>query len=166
MKYDEVPFTEKLTDGRERYRLLKSGAVVDNTTGKIVARQLTTSYAREMVDARWDKYRKATASRILKEAQAIDPDIKTEEDAWALLVGKTFIAIMDSDKPRGDDLEKVGKAMGAMPQSHEVKQSLPVEREYPYELFLLVYDLAQKAKNSEVVDGETINTPQELPPEV
>lgn len=117
-----MDMTEQLPSGEMRYRELSSGAIVDRTTNRIVARNITSEEGRAMVQKRWQKYKDATASRVLKEAQAIDPDIKTEEDAWALLVGKTFIAIMDSDKPRGYDLERVGRAMGAMPDASEARQ--------------------------------------------
>lgn len=157
MKFEDVDFTDKLPDGRTRYRLLKSGAVFDNSQNKIVARKITPDEAREMAHKRWDKYREATASRIVKEAQAIDSSIETEEDAWALVVAKTYIAIMDSDKPRGDDLEKVGRAMGAIPNITDVKQVIPQETDE--DVKALIREVARLAARyeRETVEGRVID---------
>lgn len=159
MKFEEVDFTETTPDGKERYRLLKSGAVFDNSRNKIVARKITPSEGREMANIRWEKYRKATASRVLKEAQSIDPDVKSEEDAWALLVSRVYQQIMDSEKPRGDDLEKVGKAMGAMPNITDVKQAPEVADNS--EVLAYLREIAAFVANEmsrEIVEGKVIET--------
>jgi hypothetical protein len=159
MKFDEVDFTAKTKDGKDKYRLLKSGAVFDIEQRHIIARRITPDEGREMANARWAKYRRATASRVLKEAMSIDPDVKTEEDAWALLVARVYQQIMDSDKPRGEDLEKVGKAMGAMPNITDVRQADQAQPE-DYEARRLIRELASivgNALNRDVVEGRVIN---------
>jgi len=47
----------------------------------------------------------------VREAAAIDPTIKTPADAYALLASKQYLALVDSDKPRIDELEKLGHMM-------------------------------------------------------
>ncbi len=122
MKFEEVNFDEVLPDNSIRYRLLESGAVMDRTTGKIVARKTDSAYARSMTNKRWEEWRKNAGSAILKEVQAIDPTIQTEQEAWGYLVAKQFITFLDAEKPRGDDLVKFGQVLGAMPTIADVKQ--------------------------------------------
>lgn len=152
MRFEDVNFDEKLPDGRDRYRLLSSGAVLDNAAGHIVARRITSEQGREMAARRWDKYREATASRILKEARSIDPDVKTEHDAWALLLSRTFQQALDSEKPRAEAVEVIGKALGAMPFAHDVK--LLEGDEKPTDFIPLLRELAVFA--AQMRDRETV----------
>lgn len=81
----------------------------------------TQANARSMAQKRWDKARKAAASRVLLEAQAIDPTVKDEYDAHGLMVAKQYVAVLDSDKPRADDAEKIAQLMGTAPRAVELR---------------------------------------------
>ncbi len=160
MNINDINFDELLPDGKPRYRRLESGAIRDESINKIVAREITSEEGREMANTRWDKWRNANASAVLKEAQAIDPSIKTKEEALALAVGKTFVAIVDSEKPRGDDLEKLAKLLGATPTIADVKQPEPKnEQDDPLYNAMLGLLAAIQEKIPHTVEGEIV-TPE------
>jgi hypothetical protein len=72
---------------------------------------ITHANARSMAQKRWEKYRQAAVKRIVGEAQSIDPDVQTPADAYGLVAAKQYTTLMDSDKPRIADLEKLGQIM-------------------------------------------------------
>ena len=80
---------------------------------------LTSASASEASRKRWDKYRKASAKGILKEAQAIDPSVQTPADAYALVVGKQYITLLDAEKPSMKDVHYLGQIIGALPTAHD-----------------------------------------------
>lgn len=82
---------------------------------------ITNANARELQQKRWNAYRKAAAKGITKEAMSIDPSVKTPADAWSLVAAKQYSALMDSDKPRGDDLHRLGQVIGALPLAGEIQ---------------------------------------------
>lgn len=49
------------------------------------------------------------------------PSVTHPGHAWGLLNARLFSQIMDSDKPRGDDVATIGRNMGALPAVHEVR---------------------------------------------
>jgi hypothetical protein len=116
-----------------RTKVLANGAVYDLDRGRIVANPgggthaITSVDAREKVRKRWENYRKASARGILKEAMAIDPSVETPADAYALVVGKQYLALVDSDKPKLDDVYKLGQIIGALPNSHEKQPDSAVQ---------------------------------------
>ena len=75
------------------------------------AKPITSANARSLALARADKYRKAAARGILKEAMSIDPSVVTSFDAWGVLNGRAYVEAMD--KPRADLLEQIGRNIGA-----------------------------------------------------
>lgn len=111
--------------------------------------------ARSMAEKRWEKARKATASRVMQEAQSIDPTVQTEYDAHALMMAKQYTTIIDSDKPRMDDAEKLAQAMGTMPRNVELRQEQPQHRpsdDVSQALLLLVQLLDRD--NRVIVEGK------------
>lgn len=157
MNFDEIDFDARLPDGSLRYRLLESGAVHDREINRIVARKITPEEGRAMVKKRWEKYREAGASAILKEAQAIDPSIKTEQEAFGLLIGKQYVAFMDAEKPRGDDLVKLGQVIGAMPTIADVRQEQEQQRTPQITLGLdELKTLAAWLGDRQIIEGETV----------
>ena len=68
---------------------------------------------------RWEKYREAAADAIVEEMGSIKPGIFTPESAWGVLNARLASQIMDSNKPRGDDLRLLGQNMGAIPNVSE-----------------------------------------------
>ena len=73
--------------------------------------RITTANARTLAQKRWEKYRRAAVQRILGEAQSIDGSVQTPADAFGLVAAKQYTTLMDSDKPRVADLEKLGQIM-------------------------------------------------------
>lgn len=94
----------------------------DAVTGRIVAKgpdaaaTITAGNAKELAARRWEKYRRTAASKVMQEAAAIDPSVKTPAEAWGLLVARLFQQIMDSEKPRGEDIRRLGQFIGALSQ--------------------------------------------------
>lgn len=78
---------------------------------------ITHANAREMAERRWRKYRLAAANRVMREAAAIDPEVRTVADAWGVLNARLFAELMD--RPRGDDVAQLGRNIGALPLPHE-----------------------------------------------
>ena len=111
----DINLSDTLPDGSPRYNKLSSGAIVDKTIGRIVTREQSSEQGRELVSKRWEKYRESAASAMLKTVRAIDPSIQTEQEAWGYLYGKQFETLINSSRPRGDDLVKFGQVVGSMP---------------------------------------------------
>ena len=76
--------------------------------------RITTENARSMVQRRWEKYRRQAVKRIVEEAKSIDLSVSTGADAFGLAAAKQFAALMDSDKPVIDQLERLYKLMTGM----------------------------------------------------
>ena len=72
---------------------------------------ITKADASSLARKRWEKYRQAAVRRIVGEAQSIDPDVQTPADAFGLVAAKQYTTLMDSDKPKIADLEKLGQIM-------------------------------------------------------
>ena len=153
----DINLSDTLPDGSPRYNKLSSGAIVDKTIGRIVTREQTSEQGRELVSKRWEKYRDAAASAMLKTVQAIDPSIKTEQEAWGYLYGKQFETLINSQKPRGDDLVKFGQVVGSMPTLADAKPQA-VESEEDSEvvtaLKALIEEITKRVKETpEVIEG-------------
>jgi hypothetical protein len=73
--------------------------------------RITTANARSMAEKRWEKARLAANRRIVEEAKSIDPTVSSAADAFGLVAAKQYTALMDSEKPRIADLEKLGQIM-------------------------------------------------------
>lgn len=83
---------------------------------------ITAENSRALARTRWEKFREAAADHVAAEMGSIVPGIKTPESAWGVLNARTAMAIMDSDKPRGRDLQALGRNMGAIPGPNDVDQ--------------------------------------------
>jgi len=110
---------------------LLTGAIDDNplrdANGRYLRKPdnlpvLTSVKAREAVAKRWENYRRKAAKGIMREAMAIDPSVQTPADAYALVVGRQYVALMDSDKPKLDDVYRLGQIVGALPTAHDRQQ--------------------------------------------
>ncbi len=75
---------------------------------------ITHANARSMAQRRWEKYRRQAVKKIVEEAKSIDPSVSVGADAYGLVAAKQFTALMDSEKPRIADLEKLGHIMTGM----------------------------------------------------
>jgi len=75
---------------------------------------ITKADASILARRRWEKYRQQAVKRITDEARSVDLTVSTGADAFGLVAAKQFTALMDSDKPRITDLEKLGQIMTGM----------------------------------------------------
>ena len=87
----------------------------------------SSAEARTLAEKRWSKYRQTAAQWVVDEMRGIDPNVKGGADAWGLLVSRQAVALMDSDKPRGDDLLAIGRAIGAMPNDADKMQAIQTQ---------------------------------------
>ena len=123
-------------------------------------RPITHENARMLVEKRWANYRRAAVQRVTDEMRGFDPSIKGGADAWGMLVAKQAVALMDSDKPRGDDLYRIGQVMGALPTSLEARAaeaasaSQTVNVQLPPEAAVLLVDLLRELAGRQVIDAE------------
>lgn len=76
--------------------------------------RITTDNARSMVQKRVENYRRKAIQRIVEEAKSIDPSVSVGADAFGLVAAKQYAALMDSEKPRIADLEKLGQIMSGV----------------------------------------------------
>lgn len=80
---------------------------------------ITKDNAREMARKRWEKYQQAAADAVTEEMGSIVPGVTTPQAAWGVLNARLATQIMDSNKPRGNDLDILGQNMGAKPNAYE-----------------------------------------------
>lgn len=104
-----------INDEGHEIAVYASGAERDVAAGRMVkapaSTLITSENATALTRKRWEKFRLASNSRIVREAAAIDPTVKTPADAYGLLTSRQYVALLDYDKPRVDELEKMGEIM-------------------------------------------------------
>lgn len=88
-------------DERGRFLTLPPGA----------APPITSDNAHAMIAKRVEKYRRAANKRILEEARSVDPSVSIAADAFALAAAKQFNALLDTDKPAIDHLDRLRRIM-------------------------------------------------------
>lgn len=146
MPIDDATAEKPLRDEKGRLlRKLESGAPT-----------ITPETARSMVARRWDNYRRAAANRITREAAAIDPTVNTPADAWGVVVAKQYTALLDADKPRGDDLYRMGQIIGALPTVYD-KADANSASQIDDAAAMILARIAELAAR-DVVDGTVIRT--------
>jgi hypothetical protein len=128
MKFADIDFTELMPNGKKRFKLLASGGVYDNSVGRIAAREQSSAQGSELGQKRKREFREASQAAILKEAQSIDPNVKTPAEAFGMLMAKQYQTFMDAEKPRGDDLLKFSQLLGGTPSAAEEKAALEVPK--------------------------------------
>lgn len=127
MAYNGDMSTNTLLTGAIVREDTKNGVIMRNERGKFApgtqskAGIKSSADARNLAQKRWDKYRAATAKGIVAEAIAIDPSANTPEAAMALVAGKQYVALMDSDKPKVDDLYRMYQIVGGLPLAGELQ---------------------------------------------
>lgn len=147
-------------------RVLSNGAIYDMDKKRIVALkpelasknvQITSETASAMQARRYEVQRERIASRVMQEISSIsDIPIDIPEDAYAFVVGKQTLALVDSDKPRFDDVEKLGQLMGTVekPRSGQREQESTATDDMAVALRGLVEFL--QGRSAQVVDGDVI----------
>lgn len=99
------------------------GRLVKQLPGSV---EFTSANARQMqaksVEARRNRAMRSAQNRVAREAASIDPTVDSWYDAWGLAVSKQYTTLLDSDKPRGDDLLRIGQALGAVPLAGELRE--------------------------------------------
>lgn len=115
----------------EKYRLLESGAIMEIATGKLVGNiggpyAITKENAGAMLRKRWDDTYAAVGEAVLREVKSFaDVPTNTPREAFAYIAGKQAVALADSEKPRVEDLEKLGQLMGEVPRNVELRNGDP-----------------------------------------
>ena len=118
---------------------------------------ITSATAADLARRRWAKFRQAAARRVTGEAVEIDPTATSAPEAWGLAVARQYKLLLNSDKPRGDDLIRIGQAIGSMPMAHEMRitgEDTPVRVETVNVLIAQYVGKQLRANNAEVIDSE------------
>ena len=104
----------------QKARQYQDGAIRDNN-GRLLKvhpkaedSMITPATASEYHRLNRIKYQEAAANAVTDEVAAIQSNVGTPFAAWGVLNGRLAVQIMDSDKPRGKDLEILGRNMGAI----------------------------------------------------
>lgn len=121
-KYELITYDGDNQDyiGKKVRRYFSDGSI-RNDRGQVIEKlpnnghDITAENSREYSRKRWEKYQAAAASAVAAELGSANPGANTPFAAWGVLNARTAVAIMDSDKPRGRDLEYIGRNMGAIP---------------------------------------------------
>ena len=170
---DNKPKYTIITYKGQTARQYQDGSIRDNmgrllkVHPKAEEHAITTDNASALQRMRTEKYRQAAADKIQQEIGAIAPNIHTPEAAWGVLNGRLAVQIMDSDKPRGKDLEILGRNMGAIGGQDEQSGGSDSTDDTARQLLLEIARVAGNAighvvdnytyLNHETVDGEVID---------
>ena len=133
-------------------RLYPDGTI-KNDQGKWIERPpgsaelINPDNARALSLARQEKYKQAAAEAVEKEIGAIAPGVNTPFAAWGWLNGKLAVQIADSEKPRGRDLEYLGRNMGAIAAPADAGGAASGDKDTHYRQF--VADLADLVRARE-----------------
>lgn len=89
------------------------------------ATQFTPETARIAQAQRWENYRRNAAQAIAEKYAKITGLATghgaTPGAAWGFVVARQYGTLLASDKPRGDDLYRLGQIVGALPRSGELQ---------------------------------------------
>jgi len=144
-------------DSRGRFLTVPAGA----------APPITSDNAREMVRKRTEKYRRAMVARIVREAASIDSTVQTPADAFGLVAAKQYTTLMDSEKPRMADLEKLRDMMTGRETGQDSHRSYapiaPNSVTMPAETLVELVNMLEAQKQTAIdkaraVDGEVANS--------
>jgi hypothetical protein len=118
-----------------------------------------------MAQKRWEKYRRQAVKKIVEEAKSIDPSVSVGADAFGLVAAKQFTALMDSDKPAMDQLEKLYKMMTGVntEESRRENASAPGAISGSPEALLRLVEIIERDRRQAVdaarsTDGEATDT--------
>lgn len=141
----------------------KNGVLIDPVTrrfvkgGKPTTAIASPSQARELALRRYELQQEKIAAAVMREVQSIsDIPIDLPEDAYAFVVGKQTIALVDSDKPRFDDVEKLGQLMGAVPRAVELRNAPQAEAVSDLSSALVQLVEFMSGRSRQTIDGEVI----------
>jgi hypothetical protein len=118
-----------------------------------------------MVQRRKEKYRRAMVTRIMGEAVSIDNTVQTPADAYGLVAAKQYLTLMDSEKPKMSDLQKLGEMMTGASREDSQRSHEPNPGEIriqPSALIELAAQIeaeqARRLAAARAVDGEVLPT--------
>ncbi len=72
---------------------------------------ITKADASILAQKRWNIYRQEAVKKITGEIASIEPGVTTGAAAFAVIASKQALALLDSEKPRINDLVKLGELM-------------------------------------------------------
>src|SRR5690554_8224916 len=107
----------QVVKSNSRTKVLANGAVYDLDKKRIVANPgggtmgITQENASALARKRWEKVRRKVAEKLVEEGKAIDFSVRTPADALALLAGRQYTVLMDSDKPAIDQFGKLTRVV-------------------------------------------------------
>jgi hypothetical protein len=121
--------------------------------------RITADNARQMVQKRVEKYRRAAVQKIVEEAKSIDPSVSVAADAFGLLAAKQFTTIMDSEKPAMADVEKLHRLMtgGDGNSQRENAQAAPGAISGTPDALMQLVDMIEKQRAAAVDQARAVD---------
>lgn len=161
LKTDEIkPKYEVIEYEGKPARLYPDGAIRNERGHWLAAHPaghtITQADARELRDKGYRMAQEAIREAVMREIEGIaDIPVNTPESAYAFVVGKQTIALIDSDKPRFDDVERLGQLMGTVERPRDRQQTQQAGLPIPQgdDLVMIVM---RRRLDAGVVDGEVI----------
>lgn len=92
-----------------------------------LGKPITSENARALARLRWEKTRGKVAAALAEAGRSVDPAVLhgtgyDVADAVAFAAAKQYAAILDSEKPRMDDLVKLVQLAGAAPSAYDMAE--------------------------------------------
>ena len=136
---------------------MSEGIIVRDSNGRfqkgtVSPKPITHDNAREMLEKRAQKAAQRSRQRIVREAAAIDPDVRDIFDAHALMLARQYIAILDSDKPRMDDAEKLAQMLGTAERKGAATAATMTVQAGEDDVIMLV--MRRRLQAEDVIEGE------------
>ncbi len=118
-----------LASNPKRYRELKNGAIIDNTTGRFVAappahrQSITGENASALAHRRWELGRDAAEIGL----RDLKPGLKTQFEAWSKIVKAQAELAIDTKQGRASTEAAgfVGRATDLLPGNAKMRQETP-----------------------------------------
>jgi hypothetical protein len=142
----------------------KNGVLIDPVTkrfmkgGKPTTAIASSSQGRELANRRYEQAQEAVRAAVLREVAGIsDIPINTPEDAFSFVVAKQTTALIDSDKPRFDDVERLGQLMGTVERSRDRQQTQDTATDAVTVALLALVDMMgdkHRQDDRQVIDGD------------
>ncbi len=156
----DLPKYEVIEYNGRQARRYQDGSIRDER-GRMLAnlpgtQKITPETALAHARKRAENYRRAAVRRIVGEAAAVDPSISTGADAFAIVAARQWAALMDYEKPRIEDLQRMRDLMTGADDKRKDEDGQTVTHIHQMDAATVAL-LEQIARaQSQVVDGEVI----------
>ena len=158
----DLPKYEVIEYNGRQARKYKDGSIRDEK-GRMLAnlpgtRQITSETALAHARKRAENYRRAAVRRIVGEAAAVDPSISTGADAFAIVAARQWAALMDYEKPRIEDLQRMRDLMTGADDKRKEEEAQTVTHVHQMDAATVaLLERIARQQAAEVVDGETVD---------